>query len=241
METSFRKKKNSWQETLEKKGAVITYNLKIPQAEYPDTEVDFWFDCHVGADNSIPYDPDYRKITVAGGDIFCRANIKESYVPTQTSRIELEVERLGDMFLFGNHEKWRDKDVMKKLTPAVGVMHGDKIFWGDAKSEKYRNGKLGSGFLKRKVWTNALESIENGYDRKVNEEDLNRAFSVASQYGVRVLIVGHLHPRKTLIYDVVHAEKRIRLIVLKRGLTTINLSKLTLDAQSLLGYCERLS
>lgn len=184
----------------------------------------FLFDLHSFSTNAIstngvtvylndPY-------TICGGDNFDIVNCKKSDVKKVQGYIDAWKEAMGDRYIFGNHEAQRDNDRMYKIRGTrVGVMHGDLIMWGKKKSEKYRRKDHGAGFLKRGLWVNALEAFENGYNRKVNDEDLERFYEQCILHDVDRIIIGHMHPEKQI--DIIYKGKH--LTICKRGLTVIEL------------------
>lgn len=151
------------------------------------------------------------------GDNFDLINCKKKEVKNVQREIDKLKEKYGKKFITGNHEAQRDTDSLVIVKPGIAAMHGDDIFWGREKSVKYRQKDRGAGFLKRGLWVNALEAFEQGYDRKVSDEDLKRFDSVATANGVHTIIVGHLHPKDQL--NINYNNKR--LVVLKRGITTL--------------------
>lgn len=183
----------------------------------------FLFDKHAGSTNSIELgksldlnDP----LLIYGGDNFDMTNCRKDQVKFFQSEIDRCKQMLGDRFISGNHEAQKDSDRIYIIpNTRTGVMHGDYIFWGKEKSDKYRQKKHGAGFLKRGLWVNALEAFENGYNRKVTTEDLERFYQYCVKKNVDRIIVGHLHPNEHLEID----YKGKRLTVCRRGLTELEL------------------
>lgn len=153
------------------------------------------------------------------GDNYDLANCKKSDVKEVQDKVTRLKRLYGGRFISGNHERQSDSDSFAKINNDVAVMHGDHIFWGEEKSKDYRSKPHGAGFLKRGLWVNALEAIENGYDRKISDKDLDRFFDFAMKINVKRIIVGHLHPSKQLD---VECSGRV-LTVLKRGATELEL------------------
>lgn len=183
----------------------------------------FISDLHEGAPNELqgyayPYQPQNDKEYYVGDNIDM-TNCKKSKVKFYQDKLNKLKQFYGDRLITGNHEAQRDTDRLVIIKPGIAVMHGDDIFWGRNKSAEYRQKDHGAGFLKRGLWVNALEAIEQGYDRKVSDQDLNRFSAICDTFGVHTIIVGHLHPTKQL--DIDHNGKK--LIVLKRGITTLAL------------------
>ena len=163
-----------------------------------------------------PYNPrDKREYYI--GDNLDLINCKKKDVPKLQARLNELRAQYGDRFITGNHEAQRDRDRLVIIKPGIAVMHGDLIFWGIEKSERYRMKDHGAGFLKRALWVNALEAVEAGYDRKISETDLIRFDAICKQYGVHTIIVGHLHPGSTI--DIKRGGNR--LIALKRGVNQV--------------------
>ena len=152
------------------------------------------------------------------GDNLDLINCKKKDVPKVQELIDFLREKYGKRFITGNHEAQRDMDKLIIIKPGVAVMHGDLIFWGADKSERYRRKDHGAGFLKRGLWVNALESLEAGYDRKISKEDLIRFDYLCEKYSVHTIIVGHLHPEKTITTISPQGNK---LIALKRGVNDL--------------------
>lgn len=181
----------------------------------------FAYDLHRGSTNEVSLNlnlDDPRLIF--GGDIYDLTNTKKSDLENQRAKMKRAKAALGPRYLYGNHEAQRDMDVLWIIPGTrTGVMHGDLIFWGDDKSEAYRRKSHGAGFLKRGIWANALEAFENGYDRKVKTDDLERFYRLAVHWNVDRIIVGHMHPSKHLEID----YKGKRLTVCKRGLTELEI------------------
>lgn len=153
------------------------------------------------------------------GDNIDLINCKKKDVARLQARINELRLLYGDRFITGNHEAQRDSDRLVIIKPGVAVMHGDLIFWGKEKSEKYRRKDHGAGFLKRGLWVNALEAFEAGYDREISEEDIHRFIDLCHQHNVHTIIVGHMHPKVQKILQ----RADLTLIVLKRGVTTLRL------------------
>ena len=153
------------------------------------------------------------------GDNYDLANCKKSDVKEVQDKVTRLKRLYGGRFISGNHERQSDSDSLVKINNDVAVMHGDLIFWGEEKSKDYRSKPHGAGFLKRGLWVNALEAIENGYNRKVSSEDRGRFSAMAVSYKVKRIIVGHLHPSEQLDINV----DGCLLTVLKRGVTELEL------------------
>lgn len=181
----------------------------------------FVFDIHEGSTMQIAKCSDFKwdqADIIYGADNIDMTNCKKSMVNHYQELIYKLKNILGDRFLTGNHCAQRDSDRLYKIpNTRVGVMHGDLIFWGKEKSQKYRNKKHGAGFLKRGLWVNALEALENGYDRKVNDDDLERFHALCLIYDVDRIIVGHLHPKRQI--DIFYKGKH--LTICQRGLTEL--------------------
>ena len=181
------------------------------------------FDAHQGSTMQIDRCSDYlwtQKDLIYGGDNIDLVNSRKYQIPYFQSEINRIKALLGDRFITGNHEAQRDSDCIYIIpNTRTGVMHGDYIFWGKEKSDKYRQKKHGAGFLKRFFWVNALEAFENGYDRKVTTEDLERFYEYCIRKNVDRIIVGHRHPSEHLEID----YKGKRLTVCKRGLTELEI------------------
>lgn len=184
----------------------------------------FIFDEHEGSTNGLELDHrpfNYlNPFLIYGGDNIDLVNCKKKDVKAYQVMIRVLKEKMGDRYLFGNHEAQGDSDRMYKIpNTRIGVMHGDLIMWGKEKSEKYRKKKHGAGFLKRGLWVNAVEAFENGYNRKVNNDDLERFYSQCIQNDVDRIIIGHMHPDKQI--EIIY--KRKHLTICKRGLTELEL------------------
>lgn len=195
----------------------------------------FLYDTHQGSTNSVDvgHSLDLKDpFLIYGGDNFDLTNCKKDQVKFFQSEINRIKSVIGDRFISGNHEAQRDSDKLYIIPGTrTGVMHGDYIFWGKEKSDKYRMKKRGAGFLKRLFWVNALEAFENGYNRKISTEDLDRFYEYCIRKNVDRLVVGHLHPDKHLEID----YKGKRLTVCKRGLTELDLIQLkAMETQTVL-------
>ena len=184
--------------------------------------VGFYTDIHEYAPNIIncPIIPGPNKVYV--GDNIDLANVAKDQVGSAEKRLKGLAEKEWLLWKNGNHERQKDSDTLSKLTDAIGCMHGDGIFWDKKKSDKYRSKDHGAGFLKRKLWVNALESLENGWDRAVSKSDLERFYQHCLSNGVNCIIVGHLHPKKLLNIK----YKGMTLIVLPRGYTELDIESL---------------
>lgn len=186
----------------------------------------FHTDTHIGATNQLPgfsekdLDPSNENEWVLG-DVFDLTNCKKKEVKLLQGRLDHFRKLYGKRYITGNHEAQKDADLFQWIDQSKGVaaMHGDFIFWGLEKSFKYRNKDHGAGLLKRLLWVNAIEAIEKGYDRQVNSDDLNRFSGYCKSNGIKVLIVGHMHPKKTL--KIYHGD--LVLIVLKRGTSALDI------------------
>lgn len=181
----------------------------------------FVCDLHIGSTNEkkVTYDLSDKKLMLIG-DIFDMTNCKKSEVKKYQNLIDNTKAVLKERYLFGNHEAQRDYDRLYKIPGTrTGVMHGDYIFWGAEKSQNYREKSHGAGFLKRLLWVNALEAFENGYDRKIKTDDLDRFNTMCIKYDVDRVIVGHLHCKKRI--DITYKGKL--LTVLPRGMTELEI------------------
>ena len=177
---------------------------------------------HEGAPNQLegfdnPYNP-YDESEYYVGDNIDLTNCKKKHVAVLQERINNLRVLYGDRFITGNHEAQRDRDRLVIIKPGIAVMHGDLIFWGIEKSEKYRKKDHGAGFLKRFFWENALETVEAGYNRKISKEDIDRFDEICKVHGVHTIIVGHLHPEKAITTISPQGNK---LIALKRGVNDL--------------------
>lgn len=180
-------------------------------------------DIHKKAPNEIgglqnPFDPSNPREWYLG-DNWDIINCKKKDVKFVQEQIDMLRVLYGKRFITGNHEAQRDSDRLVIVKPGIAAMHGDLIFWGKEKSEKYRQKDHGAGVLKRALWVNALEAVEAGYDRKVSEEDLIRFDAICATAGVHTIIVGHMHPTSQRVIT----RGPNTLIVLKRGITTLSL------------------
>lgn len=177
-------------------------------------------DLHLHAPNALdinnPFNPSNPREYYIG-DNLDMTNCKKKDVQKVQREINFWRDLYGYRFITGNHEAQRDSDTLVVVKQGVGVMHGDDIFWGREKSLQYRRKEHGAGFLKRSLWVNALEAFENGYDRKVSEEDLVRFDSLCKHHGVPTIIVGHMHPKETFEIN----RNGNKLIVLKRGVNEL--------------------
>lgn len=186
------------------------------------TTARFITDLHIGAKNQIlsiaeltPSDLNEYLL----GDIFDLINCKKSDVKFLQDLIEHYKIIYRTRYILGNHEAQRDKDSFLYLNDDTGAMHGDHIFWGEDKSVKYRMKDHGAGVLKRNLWVPALEAIENGYDRKISDTDIDRFKLVCKEKNVKRIIVGHMHPteQRNIVTE------GLTLTVLKRGTTELEL------------------
>lgn len=185
----------------------------------------FWTDVHEGAKNEIslmlPENPD--EDTYFLGDIFDLSNCKKSDVKYYQGQINAYRQKMGQRYRLGNHERQRDRDILLHIGYGVGIMHGDEISWGAKRSMNYRSGEHGAGFFKRVMFTEAREIVEQGWERELSEEDLQRADDLMAMAGCHTVIIGHCHPRKQRVYKTPNGRK---LIVLKRGLTELDITTL---------------
>lgn len=195
----------------------------VPDSPHNDKELyTFVNDLHIHAPNELKikgylFNPSNQKEYYLG-DNLDMTNCKKMDVRTTQSHINILRTAYGNRFIAGNHEAQRDCDRLVIIKPGIGVMHGDLIFWGIEKSEKYRRKDHGAGFLKRFFWVNALEALEAGYDRKISKEDIDRFDEICKVHGVHTIIVGHLHPEKTITTISPQGNK---LIALKRGVNDL--------------------
>lgn len=155
------------------------------------------------------------------GDIFDIKKCKRADVHRMIQLRAHYARLYGQRWLDGNHEVTEAKDRVICITMDIGYCHGDFISWGKEKSEKYRAKKPGTSIAGRMV-TELIEAAEHGYDRKLEREDLERAFMMCVESGVKILIMGHLHPKTMRVYY----HKDIMLICLPRGKTIIKTAKL---------------
>lgn len=160
----------------------------------------------------------FDKNIIYGGDNIDLTGCKNKLVPMYRKVLVYLQKLLGDRLITGNHCAQKDKDRMYVIPGTrVAVMHGDAIFWGEEKSQKFRQKEHGAGVLKRFFWTNSLEALENGYDRKISNEDLERFYAMCIKYDVDEIYIGHLHCRTQI--DAIYKGKTLH--VCKRGITEI--------------------
>lgn len=163
-----------------------------------------------------PKDPDEYYI----GDNIDLVNCKKKLVKFYQDKLNQLRVAYGRRLITGNHEAQKDADLLV-IVPGTntGLMHGCLICWGEEKSMKYRRKDHGAGFLKRGLWVNALEAFENGYDRPITSEDLERASRIAKAKQLDRLIIGHKHPSKRQTYKLLNGASE--LIVLPRGINQV--------------------
>lgn len=185
----------------------------------------FVYDLHLGAPNQLEgrYVIDWAdERMIYGGDNLDLANCLKKHSNSLQFAVDQAKKFAGWRFKSGNHERQKDFDYLTKIPNSrVGYMHGDLIFWGWEKSKAYRAKDHGAGFLKRTFWVNALDALENGYDRKISSEDLDRFYDIAVANDVDEIIVGHLHPKQILR---VNYKGKI-LTVCPRGITALEIAQ----------------
>ena len=207
-------------------------------------------DLHLGAPNALFKTKEHANIftpesnvEIYLGDNFDLANCSKDDVLYIRSLIIGYKEKYGARFITGNHERQRDEETERSgymyrgyhndKPYLIHFQHGDFVFWGQEKSKAYRAKEWGAGFLKRGLWVNFLEALEQGYDRKLNGVDLFRAKLAllhaskiaafdTSSFSKAFLVVGHLHPKKNLFIEL---GSNTYLLVLKRGVNDIDFTR----------------
>lgn len=116
----------------------------------------------------------------------------------------------------GNHERMAQNNAVVK-SDHVMLVHGDFEAWGDKRAIKYRSKSHCAGWFKRNLWVRALKNFEKIGKHKPSKKMINNLVAHAKFRNCTTIICGHAHPKET--YDKLHDG--IRVIVLKRGLTEI--------------------
>lgn len=123
----------------------------------------------------------------------------------------------------GNHERMRENnDYIKmyenKNMDHIMLVHGDFEAWGIDRAQKYRLKKHCAGWFKRNLWVRALKNFEKIGKHKPSKKMIKNLVAHAKFLNCKTIICGHKHPKDT--YDYMHDG--VRVIVLKRGLTEID-------------------
>lgn len=181
------------------------------------TDLDVWTDCHKRSDMAIPFKPLRTENTILMGDNIDVSREKKSKVNNAREEESVLVDLYGNSYFTGNHSRAKDVDDYRPINHFrhIACGHGDSIFKGFEWSHEYRNGEAGAGFLKRKIWTNFLEGVQQNWGGSLDNAELENAYQIAKYIGSRVLLIGHGHPVDHLQYD----YKNIHVECFQRGRT----------------------
>lgn len=155
--------------------------------------------------------------TILLGDIIDAANAKTKEVPAAKAKIKELTDLFGLKYVYGNHELEGVRN-NKYIENGVYFTHGDLESNYD-KWFVYRFKKAGAGWLKRNIWSRLVNEFEDEIERNPRTTFLIEAARAAKIHGCHTYVCGHLHPKK--LVDVTY--NGIRIVVLPRGLTVINL------------------
>jgi predicted phosphodiesterase len=165
--------------------------------------------------------------TILVGDILDFAASKKEELPS-LKKIFIELKnRHGDNYIIGNHCRMgiNNETIIKQTEFGTRIcfVHGD-IEANEERWTKYRQKGHGASFFKRKFIIPFIREAEEIIDRKPKKEILDRMVLKAVEHKCTVYVAGHFHPKETI--DLIHSYmgNTVRIIILPRGLTEIEIS-----------------
>jgi len=156
------------------------------------------------------------------GDIVDMANVSAKDLETAKAVLYKLMADFGPNFIPGNHERLtaiNETRIIQTENGKIILAHGDFESWGEDKAMAYRRRPWGAKWFKRNILVRAIDDYEHHFKRNFSIDFRNRAGALALRNGCGTYICGHLHPKEMI--DIVH--NGIRLIVLKRGKTVLDL------------------
>lgn len=161
--------------------------------------------------------------TILNGDIVDRTASPKKDQETLAAYMKTLIEKWGDAYISGNHEaSFFNIKTIRTTASGKKVMftHGDLIK-DYAKWSAYRLKTPGAGPLKL-LWV-AFADTQDWVKDKINTSKLEPMFknaaAEAKDAGCDYIIMGHLHPTKTI--DVV--RNGVRIMILPKGFNSIEL------------------
>jgi predicted phosphodiesterase len=158
--------------------------------------------------DSVPSD------VILGGDIVDVKNAKD--VEEAMCLRDRITKHFGEQYLWGNHEMGFSK-LRGLLREHVFITHGDFELYGEEKALKRRTAEPGCGvFMRSLKWIGSKFWGVFGWS-SLGEKDKIALSRKAFQSGAKVILIGHVHPKKMI--DIVYDG--IRIIVAPRGINRL--------------------
>lgn len=183
-------------------------------------------DCHIGGPHQIHshdeilYTLNYAQYPVAYlGDNYDVANCKRDEVWKIISQKKLIYTKMRqqDVFCRGNHGLNCIHAPDSHFKDGILFEHGDYLFWGNERADKFRSQKPGAGWFKRNLITRPLDSLRWLKDPHLN--DTAKRYIDALPSTIHTIICGHRHPTG----NIVEKYNGRSVLILKRGIQTIDL------------------
>ena len=115
-------------------------------------------------------------------------------------------------YVTGNHSVDKGKGIKQIIIGDILFIHGDYIFMGQEKAEKFRNEQGGQG-------SGIIQKIGSKFHGKVSKKEAKQLAEYAKSFGVSTIVTGHVHVKS--VFDKV--IDGIRVINCPRGRTEINI------------------
>lgn len=172
-------------------------------------------DIHLFAPHVLNVEFDYSSNVILNGDIVDLVNCKKKDVEKAESFITHLVGIYGSRYVSGNHDP---HDYMYYKQNGVLFEHGDYIFWGSEKANKFRAKRPGAGWLRRNLGVPLANTVRPKY-RELSDLEINRCMDSMHVHTCHTIVLGHKHFDKIIDIKV----KEFRIIVLPRGVHEIDI------------------
>ncbi len=171
-------------------------------------------DIHFFAPHALNVNLETSANVILNGDIVDLASCKKKEVGKAKNYIEKLRGIYGLRYVSGNHEL----DFWNKSYSKDGVVftHGDYIFWGKEKADKFRSKAPGAGWLKRHIGIPIVNAVRPK-QAELTVEEIHLCISEMKIYCDNTIVLGHKHFDKIIDIKV----NKHRIIVLPRGVHEI--------------------
>jgi predicted phosphodiesterase len=160
------------------------------------------------------------------GDILDFANSKKDDLETLETFYQMLKSKHGENYIVGNHcRKTIINETVIKTTEygtRICFVHGD-IEANPERWIEYRQKPHGAGWFKRKFIIPFIREAEEIIERKPKKENIERLCAKANSHNCSVIILGHHHPKEMIDFVHTYLGRAIRIIILPRGLTELEI------------------
>ena len=171
-------------------------------------------DIHKFSDYEMPLKEEYGAIY--NGDIFELRSCKRSDVAMIEREMAEFESRVGDRFLFGNHEMNVDRMHDRLVIGNIVFCHGHTVFWTMKKCIKFMSKRKGKGAFGRAL-SAMLDQYRHLKPFYLSKKQLNRCMDLCIETNTDILIAGHKHPSNVETTYFTRDNKSIKIICLPRG------------------------